>query len=320
MEKILSVIIPVYNLESVIGRCIESILNQSFTNFEVLIIDDGSTDKTRQICERYLTDYRVIYHYKTNGGVSSARNYGLTKSEGEWVTFIDGDDYVEPDYFSTLLTSLNNIDLIVSGVKFSNKEGKSLPSCEKIISISEDNKDFIDNELCKIYFRTPWAKLFKREIILNYQIFFNTNLHIGEDSEFVFRYIGYINNIRLIPFCGYCYKVDFYEQARKHAMNTVVLYNHLDAILWKSGLKTLRERLHYNFPMVDQLLKIYFRRLYYLYLVSEVNTYSDFKKEIKKFKQVRLRYYDKSKWKEVIITFILRYFPFIAYKFVSRYK
>lgn len=320
MEKILSVIIPVYNLETVIGKCIESILNQSFTNFEVLIIDDGSTDKTRQICEKYTKDCRVIYHYKANGGVSSARNYGLTKSEGEWVTFIDGDDYVEPDYFSTLLTSLNNIDLIVSGVKFSNKEGKSLPSCEKIISISEDNKDFIDNELCKIYFRTPWAKLFKREIILNYQIFFNTNLHIGEDSEFVFRYIGYINNIRLIPFCGYCYKVDFYEQACKHAMNTVVLYNHLDAILWKSGLKTLRERLHYNFPMVDQLLKIYFRRLYYLYLVSEVNTYSDFKKEIKKFKQVRLRYYDKSKWKEVIITFILRYFPFIAYKFVSRYK
>lgn len=194
MKKILSVIIPVYNLETAIGKCIESILNQSFTNFEVLIIDDGSTDKTRQICEKYTKDCRVIYHYKTNGGVSSARNYGLIKSEGEWITFIDGDDYVEPDYFSTLLTCTNT-DLIVSGVKYSNKEGKFLPLCDKIINISEEDRYFFDKELCKIYFRTPWAKLFKRQIILKHHIFFNTSLHIGEDCEFVFRYIGYINDL-----------------------------------------------------------------------------------------------------------------------------
>lgn len=319
MKKILSVIIPVYNLETAIGKCIESILNQSFTNFEVLIIDDGSTDKTRQICEKYTKDCRVIYHYKTNGGVSSARNYGLIKSEGEWITFIDGDDYVEPDYFSTLLTCTNT-DLIVSGVKYSNKEGKFLPLCDKIINISEEDRYFFDKELCKIYFRTPWAKLFKRQIILKHHIFFNTSLHIGEDCEFVFRYIGYINDIKLIPFCGYCYKVDFYEQACKHAMNTLDLYNHLDVILWKSGLRQLRERLHYNFPIVDQLLKIYFRRLYFLYLVSEVKTYSDFKKEIKRFKQLGLKYYDQSKWKEAIITFMLRYVSWVAYIYLSRYK
>lgn len=152
MKRSLSVIIPVYNLETVIGKCIESILGQSFTNFEVLIIDDGSTDKTKDICEKYTKDNRVIYYNKPNGGVSSARNYGLTKSEGEWVTFIDGDDYVEPDYFSTLLT-YRNTDLIVSGVKYSNKEGKSLPPCDKMISIPDEDRYFFDKELCKIYFR-----------------------------------------------------------------------------------------------------------------------------------------------------------------------
>lgn len=319
MKRSLSVIIPVYNLETVIGKCIESILGQSFTNFEVLIIDDGSTDKTKDICEKYTKDNRVIYYNKPNGGVSSARNYGLTKSEGEWVTFIDGDDYVEPDYFSTLLT-YRNTDLIVSGVKYSNKEGKSLPPCDKMISIPDADRYFFDKELCKIYFRTPWAKLFKRDIILKYKLFFNTNLHIGEDCEFVFRYIGYINDIKLISYCGYCYKVDFYEQACKHAMNAVELYKHLDEILWKSGLRRLRERLHYNFPMVDQLLKIYFRRLYFLYLISEVKTYSDFKKEIKNFKKLRLKYYDHSKLKEVIVTFMIRHLSLVTYLCLSRYK
>lgn len=316
MKAILLIIIPVYNLEEVIGKCIESILKQSFTNFEVLIIDDGSTDRTRQICEKYTNDSRVNYYYKTNGGVSSARNYGLTKSQGEWVTFIDGDDYIEPNYFSVLLSNVN-ADLIVSGVKFSNTEGGSLPPCDKIIRISEENKYFLDKEFCKLYFRTPWAKLFKRNIIEKFHLSFNANLHIGEDTEFVFRYIGYINDIKFIPFCGYCYKVDFYEQACKHAMNTVNLYNHLDIILWKSGLRKLRERLHYNFPMVDQLLKIYFRRLYFLYLVNEVKTYSDFKKEIKNFRRMRLKYYDESKWKEAIITFMLKNVSLVAYIFIK---
>lgn len=319
MKKILSVVIPVYNLEKVIGRCIESILRQSFTNFEVLIIDDGSTDKTRYICEKYTKDNRVIYYYKPNGGVSSARNYGLAKSEGEWVTFIDGDDYVESDYFSTLLT-FTNADLIVSGVKYSNKEGKFLPSCDKIISISEEDKCFFDKELCKIYFRTPWAKLFKRDIILKYKIFFNTSLHIGEDCEFVFRYLGYINNIKLISYCGYCYKVDFYEQACKHAMSADELYMHLDVILWNSGLKQLRDRLHYNFPLVEQLLKIYFRRLYFLYLVGEIRTYSDFKEEMRKFKKLGLKYYDHSKLKEEIVTFMLKNFTLVTYLYLLRYK
>lgn len=317
MKAILSIIIPVYNLEEVIGKCIESILKQSFTNFEILIIDDGSTDKTRQICEKYTNDHRVNYYYKTNGGVSSARNYGLIKSQGEWVTFIDGDDYIEPNYFSVLLSNVN-ADLIVSGVKFLNTEGGSFPPCDKIIRISEENKYFLDKEFCELYFRTPWAKLFKRNIIEKLHLSFNTSLHIGEDTEFVFRYISNAKDIRLIPFYGYCYKLNFYEQACKHAMNAADLYHHLDSILWTSGLRPLCERLHYNFPLVSRQLKIYYRRLYFLYLTNGIKTYSDFKKEIKNFKRLNLRYYSQSLWKEVFITFILKYLPFIAYYILSR--
>lgn len=318
MNPIISIIVPVYNGDKYLSRCVDSILNQTFQDWELLLVDDGSTDKSGEICDEYVTkDDRIRGLHKSNGGVSSARNYGLTRIQGEWVTFIDGDDYIEPNYFSILLSNVN-VDLIVSGVKFSNTEGKSLPPCDKIIKISEENKYFLDKEFCGLYFRTPWAKLFKRDIIERFHLSFNTNLHIGEDTEFVFRYISIVKDIRLIPFSGYCYKLNFYEQARRHAMNAIDLYHHLDSILWTSGLKPLCDRLHYNFPLVSGQLKIYYRRLYFLYLTNDIKVYPDFKREIKNFKRLKLRYYAQSLWKEAFITFILKYLPFIAYYILSR--
>ena len=92
----ISVIIPVYNDEKYIKKCLDSIINQTFKNIEVIIIDDGSTDKTLEMCSEYATsDDRIVVIHKENGGVSSARNLGLEKASGELITFVDGDDYIE---------------------------------------------------------------------------------------------------------------------------------------------------------------------------------------------------------------------------------
>ena len=319
MTPLVSIIVPVYNMENVIGRCIDSILLQSFSDYELILINDGSTDKTKLVCDKYTNDNRVHCYSTINGGVSAARNYGLEKARGTWIMFVDGDDYIVPNLLTDLL-SCQEADLIVSGVNFINMSSSSAPLYKQILSVTKDNRYLLDQEFTKLYFRTPWAKLFKRKIIEQQNLFFNTSLHIGEDTEFVFRYVGFIRHISFVPICGYVYAVDFYRQAYRHAMNAVDVHMHLDAILWSSGLRQLCNHIHYDFPLTNNFLKIYFRRLYFIYITSRITTYSDFKRENQAFNRLKLRYYSQSSFKELIVTFILRYFPWVAYIFLSRYR
>ena len=103
MNEKISVIVPVYNVEKYIGECIKSIINQDYENIEIILVDDGSNDKSGEICDEYtLKDKRVKVIHKENGGVSSARNRGIESSTGEYIAFVDGDDYVTKDYVSYL--------------------------------------------------------------------------------------------------------------------------------------------------------------------------------------------------------------------------
>jgi glycosyltransferase involved in cell wall biosynthesis len=121
----ISVIVPVYNSSLHLERCIDSILNQSYGDFELLLINDGSTDDSGLICDKYsLQDKRVRTFHQTNKGVSAARNHGLCVSNGEWITFIDSDDYIKPDYFvnfNPLL--LNKYDLVIQGIITTDQSG-----------------------------------------------------------------------------------------------------------------------------------------------------------------------------------------------------
>ena len=120
MPKI-SVIVPVYNTEKYLNRCIDSILAQTFTDFELLLIDDGSTDCSGKICDEYAAkDSRVRVFHKENGGVSSARNMGLDNAQGEWITFVDSDDWVHEDFLKKRLAlALNdNADIAYCDVEY----------------------------------------------------------------------------------------------------------------------------------------------------------------------------------------------------------
>ena len=108
-SPIISVIVPVYNVEQYLPHCIDSILTQTFTDFEVLLIDDGSTDNSGRICDEYAKkDNRIRVFHKENGGVSSARNVGLDNAEGEFLGFVDGDDILSPVYLMILLKALED--------------------------------------------------------------------------------------------------------------------------------------------------------------------------------------------------------------------
>ena len=108
----ISVIIPVYNAESTLRRCVDSVLAQTYTDFECLLIDDGSTDKSGEMCDEYAAkDSRVRVFHKENGGVSSARNVGLDNAKGEWITFLDSDDYIEEEFLGSIVNT-GNAELI----------------------------------------------------------------------------------------------------------------------------------------------------------------------------------------------------------------
>ena len=162
----ISVIVPVYNTEKYLHRCIDSILSQTFTDFELLLIDDGSKDSSGVICDEYAAkDSRVRVFHKENGGVSSARNLGLDNAKGDRITFVDADDWVENKYIENLFEkSLGDVDLVFSYATIYNgcsSYKENYPS--RIIEACDLDLLFKENDLH--WHTSPWAKLYRRYLI-----------------------------------------------------------------------------------------------------------------------------------------------------------
>lgn len=169
MDKI-SVVVPVYNSEKYLQKCIDSILNQSFTNIEVLLVDDGSSDKSMQICRQYSEqDNRVKVFYKENSGVSDTRNFGLDKSSGNYIVFIDSDDWIDKEYLNVLYKNLINYDADVSVCNFTvgNDQNKSIKVTSNNKNIELSNIEAINEIYGDLYFQiisVVWNKLYKKEL------------------------------------------------------------------------------------------------------------------------------------------------------------
>ncbi len=199
-----SIIIPAYNADKTLNRCFDSILAQTFKDFEVIVVNDGSKDKTKQIIDHYAdTDSRISAIHKPNGGVSSARNEGLSYASGEYIVFIDADDYIDKDYLESF--SKSNADIIVCGFKmFGNSSNKSIPSPQFITGHENICNHLCDN-ISKSYFRTPWSKAFKSSIIKRNNCKFDTAIRFGEDSDFNFRVFANADSIEIISTAAYNY-------------------------------------------------------------------------------------------------------------------
>lgn len=215
----ISVIVPTYNAETTIENCIKSILAQSFLDFELIIIDDGSTDTTRFICNTYEgKDKRVIVIHKENGGVSSARNLGLDVAQGDFVVFIDSDDTVEPFHLESLYQD-GQYDFVTGGYTTQGPDGiwSDLLFCEDSTT-RETVAAHPSKYMGKYYFGVTCAKLYKKEIIDTYNLRFPLDVHNGEDSLFIFCFLSHITRIKIIPSCGYNYF--FYQSSLAHRIHT----------------------------------------------------------------------------------------------------
>lgn len=189
----ISVIIPAYNAAKTIVCCVESLLSQTYQDWELIIMDDGSTDNTLDVCQSF-QDKRIQVYHKPNGGVSSARNYGMTYAKGEYIAFVDADDYLEPMYLEHLYQG-SEYDLSITGFCYGNEPEKSKLSLKLTdkSSIANSLSDLINaDQLCY-----PWGRLFKRSIIEQNHIRFNKKMRFAEDNVFNWEYLCHIDSLRI---------------------------------------------------------------------------------------------------------------------------
>lgn len=188
-----SVIIPVYNSEKTIKRCIESITLQNRPDVEIIIINDGSTDETDSICKALQTEHNnLIYIHKENAGVSSARNSGLSVANGEFVMFVDSDDYVDNKCFDTVDKYIeSNADFYQFGFSIVANEfvKETRDFSEFYVNTFSDKEIFISDGIVTRSINSPCAKIYKRKIIEEKNLRFCENLSVGEDLAFVFSFL-----------------------------------------------------------------------------------------------------------------------------------
>ena len=186
MDNLISVIVPIYNVEKYLDRCIKSIVNQSYKNLEIILVEDGSPDKCGEICDKWKKkDERIKVIHKENGGVSSARNVGLKYANGEYITFVDSDDWLKDDMIEHLLKKLidNNVDISICTCIVATNKSMWDPNAGRkdcIITKKEAIKRLLYKEFCVV-----WGTLFSRNVIEG--IFFREDISNNEDSYFLFN-------------------------------------------------------------------------------------------------------------------------------------
>lgn len=210
-KTIVSIIIPVYNVQQYIAKCIDSVISQSYINWELILVDDGCTDKSGEICDRYAQkDKRIRVFHKKNGGVSSARNTGILEAVGEWLYFIDSDDFIDSDTLSKSIKKINVEipDLIVHGLV--NDYIYNGKSCSLPYKTIEDNdyKDIIEFTDKYGLLKGPVCKLFRHSIVKENKLFFDESICYGEDTKFTFEYLQKCESIAFVPehFYHYCFR------------------------------------------------------------------------------------------------------------------
>lgn len=199
----ISVIVPIYKVEKFLPKCIESILNQTYSDFELILVDDGSPDKCPEICDEYAAkDQHIVVIHQKNSGVSAARNAGLKKAKGQYIGFVDPDDFIAPDMYEKMVQAMetSEAELVVCGYDYYDEEYH----IDEKRKYRVDSDEVIDQkELMKRMSDMPptirhgvWNKLFKSSLLS--EIYFMENLHSSEDVMFLTEYINLVNNAVIV--------------------------------------------------------------------------------------------------------------------------
>lgn len=205
----ISVIIPFYNSANTLARCINSLQNQRFYNFEAIFVDDGSTDSSFEICKDCFDgDSRFKVIHQENGGASSARNAGIAAAKGKYICFVDSDDEVNENYLSDLIANSNGCDLVIHGMM---RVGKGVfidrgMHIDGLYDLGTNPEVFFDDINIE-RFGGPVCKLFRADIIKENNLLFNTKIKLAEDLDFLLRYLVFCKTVRTESKNNYTYFV-----------------------------------------------------------------------------------------------------------------
>lgn len=218
----ISVIIPVYNAEAYLAECVQSLLDQSYTDIEIILVNDGSSDKSKDICDSFTKkDSRVQVIHQANSGVSCARNVGIRLAKGEWLCFVDSDDIVDRDYLKQF------IEKTTRGSDYFIQSRSDLVGSEISIRFKYSNldfvygKDLIPSDILEN--AVPWGKLFRTKIIKNNNIKFNEKISWGEDTLFTVTYLSHTSKITTLSYSGYYYRKNTSNSLSKRRIDPIEL-------------------------------------------------------------------------------------------------
>lgn len=261
-----SIIIPVYNGEKTIERCLLSIINQSSKMIEeIIVVDDGSIDRTSDIIRSLIEkDARIHLIQKKNGGVSSARNTGIHHAHGEYLMFVDGDDKIKKDLVENLIKSIDVYDMAIAGIELHQDSQISNIGINAVLSDKSVMEKY-GREVPGLLINGPWSKLYRRSIIEKNKLLFDETLSLGEDTVFVFQYLNYCTKVVFTSYCGYIYyqlgTVSLMTKFRKDGyFNAKKVYQ----ILKNNVVNICAGEIPYNFKRVYQnVLMVYIRKTMY---------------------------------------------------------
>lgn len=297
MDKLVSVIVPIYNTEKELTRCIDSIVNQTYTNLEIILVNDGSTDNSKTICDNYeKIDNRIIVFHQKNSGVSSARNKGLELSSGDKIVFIDSDDYIELNYIENLM-DYSNYDLVVSGYKFiSNKVREYKPVSN---TYTDEIIRIIVKKEYQLFIGVPCLKLYDSNIIKKNNIKFDITMNYGEDTCFVYNYIKYIKNLKFDS------KAYYNNCIREGSLSRKIINDPWDNMykVFKTGIELYDDKKIYQKEITEIFLRAF--KITCNQLLNSKTNKKDFIKNIKEIKNIEEYSYitnkDLSKYSKIII-------------------
>ncbi len=246
-----SIIVPVYNVEQYLEECIESILVQTYKDFELLLIDDGSTDSSWDICDRYsANDARIKAIHKQNAGVSVARNDGIEKAKGTYITFIDSDDWIESNYLERILAEIEDYDILFFGCTWHYEDGTVRSLCPPATlcrtNIYSSIYHLLHNDVDVNYFGFTWNNVFRKDIIDEFTIRFVENLPVCEDEVFSLAYCNHAHSLKVIadPLYHYRWKAQGLTHKKKTTEEWILLGDSFRDLLTGIMDKSLTEDYH----------------------------------------------------------------------------
>lgn len=213
-----SIIVPIYKVEPYLDSCIQSIISQSFKDYELILVDDGSTDNCPQICDKYASvDTRIKVIHKKNGGIVSARQAGVEAASGEYIACVDGDDWIETNYFESFSDAIEktNADIVCCGFIQDAPNHTEMHNIKYRLGFY--NKEQIQTEIyptlihgvrCEYFPPSLWAKVFRRELYKNQQLLIDVKVNMGEDGACVVPCIYNCSSLVLLHDCLYHYRAN----------------------------------------------------------------------------------------------------------------